>query len=216
MTHPVYTRQQLEAKKLVDLKAIAKVKGVTAQDKRSKESWIEAILEAQPQPVEEVDDYLFHDDQPSNLPQVGDIHLIGLYLLRCTQVGGDAATAWDVYEDKHSIGEIWMGWDCLWQHSQGLKEFSSPQEAIADLAESTQELAAAKESPSLQVFPTERENIYAVFSYKPGQPITRYEVNLKTNSCTCPHYQHRHGQTGFQDKHIEAVKLALRKIKEKV
>ncbi|MCC5636352.1 hypothetical protein LC593_10870 [Nostoc sp. CHAB 5844] len=68
---------------------------------------------------------------------------------------------------------------------------------------------APKENPTLEVFATDEPEVYAVYSHKPNQPSLRYEVDLKANSCTCPHYYHRHEQEGFKDKHIEAVRLAL-------
>lgn len=58
--NPIYTRDQLEGKKLAELNAIspegmasltASPLKAVAQDKRSKQSWIDAILEKQPHPV---------------------------------------------------------------------------------------------------------------------------------------------------------------------
>ncbi|ACC81188.1 hypothetical protein [Nostoc punctiforme] len=51
MTQHLYTQQRLEGKTLQELKAIASQLGAAAQDKRLKQSWIEAILAKQPQPV---------------------------------------------------------------------------------------------------------------------------------------------------------------------
>ncbi|MEW6495323.1 MAG: hypothetical protein AB1589_22825 [Cyanobacteriota bacterium] len=52
MTNQVYTRPQLESKKLADLKAIASQLSATpAGDKRVAANWVEAILEAQPKSV---------------------------------------------------------------------------------------------------------------------------------------------------------------------
>ncbi|WP_445634618.1 hypothetical protein NSTC745_06440 [Nostoc sp. DSM 114161] len=70
-------------------------------------------------------------------------------------------------------------------------------------------LQTQPEKPALEVFATTRPNVYAVYSHKSGQESKRYEVDLKSESCTCPHYEHRHDQEGFKDKHIEAVKIAL-------
>ncbi|MFN6572335.1 hypothetical protein [Dendronalium sp. ChiSLP03b] len=69
---------------------------------------------------------------------------------------------------------------------------------------------APKEDPSLEAFATNKPNVFAVYSHKQGQPSKRYEVNLEAGSCTCPHYEHRHEQENFRDKHIEAVRLALK------
>lgn len=71
-------------------------------------------------------------------------------------------------------------------------------------------LQAQPEKPALEVFATNRPNIFAVYSHKFGQESKRYEVDLALETCTCPHYEHRHDQDGFIDKHIEAVKTALR------
>jgi hypothetical protein len=67
-------------------------------------------------------------------------------------------------------------------------------------------LQAQPEKPALEVFATNRPNVYGVYSHKAGLESKRYEVDLTSNSCTCLHYQHRHGQEGFKDKHIEAVR----------
>ncbi|NDJ21011.1 hypothetical protein GS682_04995 [Nostoc sp. B(2019)] len=71
-------------------------------------------------------------------------------------------------------------------------------------------LQARPEKPALEVFATTRPNVYAVYSHKPGLESKRYEVDLTSESCTCPHYEHRHEQESFKDKHIEAVRTALR------
>ncbi|RCJ20187.1 hypothetical protein A6S26_05545 [Nostoc sp. ATCC 43529] len=90
---------------------------------------------------EQADDYLFHDEQqPANLPQIGDTHFISDFLLRCAQVGGDYATVWDVYKDDSLLGEVRMGWDTFWSHTMTLGTFATPQEAVIDLYESLQAL----------------------------------------------------------------------------
>ncbi|WP_414755601.1 hypothetical protein [Anabaena sp. CCY 9910] len=50
--YQIYTVDTLKAKKLDDLKAIASQLGAVAEDKRSKQSWIDAIVVAQPQKTE--------------------------------------------------------------------------------------------------------------------------------------------------------------------
>lgn len=198
MTHPVYTESQLQNKKLEELKAIAPGLGAVAQDKRSKQSWIDAIVAKQPQKVkqeiktcadcqnfkshndgtnkgwcclfdrfareshtitqdcinsseevEQVDDYLFHDDpqpveQPVDLPHIGDTYFIDNFLLRCVQLGGgEYATIWDVFDGNVQMGRVFMDWRCLWTHNMSLKTFATPQEATIDLYKSARELIAA-------------------------------------------------------------------------
>jgi hypothetical protein len=53
MTHNAYTRQLIADLKLSELKAIAAEIGAEPADKRSKESFIVAIVDHQPQPIEE-------------------------------------------------------------------------------------------------------------------------------------------------------------------
>lgn len=262
MTNLVYTRAQLESKKLSDLKAIALTWSAIATDKRSKESWISAILLAQPQsvkPLEEVKpvatcadcprfqshadatdkgwcclfdrfarehhtmtqdcinnieslsqaDYLFHEsieeeiEQPINLPHVGQTHFIGSTLLRCIEIGTDYAAVWDVINDGVTVGEIKMDWKCNWTHTLSFKLFAIPQEAIASLCESATELI---ETPEFEIYPTDTENVFSVASRKSGK---YYQVCLDSGSCSCLHWKHRHGQDGFEDKHIDAVKVFL-------
>lgn len=198
---PVHTIDTLKNKKLSELKAIASTLGVVAEDKRSKQSWIDAIAAVQPEksepikfdvdgdevvvdgvaiasivpdehltqpwvvavggaeihrtatwaqafnyvcwhykqgslPVPPEDDYLFHDDPPANLPKVGDTHQVGSFMLRCVSVSGESAVVWDVLYGNVRLGEISMGWNCLWNH-----HFATPQEAIASLC--AKELVAA-------------------------------------------------------------------------
>jgi hypothetical protein len=266
MTHPIYTRDLLENFSRSELHEVCD--RLSIPRRRSKEDCIADILAAQPQVVAEaeleIDDY----KQPTNLPVVGDIHLIGDFLLRCISVAtADYVTEWDVSKDGSVMGEIKMGWDCFWTHSMSLGTFATPQEAVIDLCQSVEALvkedeaiafektgdgksssvvndvlveiaslsegyrtnltgdclfadygSAIKESllavarlqpqSEMEVFATTRPNVFAVYSHKPNL-TTCYQVNLETKSCTCPHYQHRHEQEGFKDKHIEAVRLAL-------
>lgn len=68
-------------------------------------------------------------------------------------------------------------------------------------------LNAKKERPKVSVFETDVPNVYAVWSG--GE---RYTVTIHDDDCTCscPHYHFRHQQPLFVDKHIEAVKNAIR------
>jgi hypothetical protein len=252
----------LESKKLADLKAIALQFNASAADKRSKQSWVDAILAAQPtaiKPLEEVkpaatcadcpkfrphtdgtdkgwcclfdrfarehhamtqdcintieveqDDYLFHEAivveesqemQPVNLPRVGETHFIGDRLLRCIEIGGEYAAVWDVIKDGLKVGEICMDWMCFWHHTFSFELFATPQEAIASLCESVAELV---EKPEFEICPTNTESLFTVMSHKSGK---HYQVSLDSNSCTCPHWNNRHTQAGFRDKHIDAVKI---------
>jgi hypothetical protein len=190
MTYPAYTRIQLESKKLVELKAIAlQLHAAPLSNKRVTGNWVEAILAAQPQQVkmaevEQADDYLFHDDpQPVNLPEVGDSHFIGDYLLRCIQVGGEYVTVWDVLLNASlSMGEIRMGWDCLWSHTLTLATFATPQEAVVDLHESALEFANSNapydqnlEEECFSEYPdlaNERENAMTKIIYHQTKPGT--------------------------------------------
>lgn len=254
----LYSKGQLEGKKLIELKAIALQFNAIAKDKRSKESWVEAIIATQPHPVksvepptptcadcphfqahndgtdkgwcclfdrfardrhqltqdcinsfkedvEQVDDYLFHEEvvQPANLPVVGQTHFVGDRLLRCIEICGEYAAVWDIIDNGVTMGEISMSWDCFWSHTLSFKSFATPQEAIADLCESASELV---EKPEFEVYPTERESVFTVTSRKSGK---NYQVYLESNYCTCPHWFNRHGQPGFRDKHIDAVKNFL-------
>ncbi|ALF55743.1 hypothetical protein ACX27_27445 [Nostoc piscinale CENA21] len=52
--YQIYSIDTLKVKSLVELKAIAQPIGAVAQDKRSKQSWIDAIEAKQPQPVQPV------------------------------------------------------------------------------------------------------------------------------------------------------------------
>ncbi len=48
-----------------------------------------------------------------------------------------------------------------------------------------------------------KDGHYSVGSSTPGKS---YEVDLKKNTCTCPHFIHRLRRTGGDCKHIKAVK----------
>lgn len=179
-----------------------------------------------PQADEVVDDYLFHDEP--QLTSVGDSHFIGSNLLRCIEVRTEYVTVWDVIKDGVTVGEISMDWDCFWTHTLSFESFATPQEAVASLCESAAELVKKCEmrfaevssdcvsresdhgedssdciSPELEVFPTERESVFTVTNRKSGK---NYQVYLESNYCTCPHWFNRHGQVGFRDKHIDAVR----------
>lgn len=148
MTHPIYTRTELVNLSISELRAICT--SLSIPRRRSKEDCISDILAAQPQVVaqaelgiveEETDDYLFHNEQPANLPQVNDTHLIGNFLLRCIEVGSvDYVTVWNVSTDGKIDGEIKMDWHCFWHNSTSLATFATPQEAVIDLYDSLQKL----------------------------------------------------------------------------
>lgn len=151
--YQIYSIDTLKNKSLADLKAIAQPIGAVAADKRSKQSWIDAIVAKQPQPVEQLatefdvvvdgeamatptllgNAAIEEDEQSVNLPKVGDSHFIGAYFLRCVSVGGEYAAVWDVSIDGAVMGEIRMDWRCFWSHTMSLSTFTTPQEAIADL-----------------------------------------------------------------------------------
>lgn len=200
--YQIYSLNTLEVKSLADLKAIASQIGAIAADKRSKQSWIDAILDKQPKKVEQPvtefdvvgdevvvdgvaiaeiaqdddltqpwvvqinsveifradtwakcfhyvcwhykqgtlplpsepsDDYLHHDEQPIQLPKIGDSYFIGNYFLRCVAIGGEYAAVWDVSNNGAVMGEIKMDWCCFWSHTISFGSFATPQEAIVNL-----------------------------------------------------------------------------------
>ncbi|WP_375491193.1 hypothetical protein [uncultured Nostoc sp.] len=98
------------------------------------------------------DDYLFHDDQqPTNLPRVGDTHLIGGFLLRCAQINSEYAVVWDVLDEKNVVmGEIRMGWDTFWTHNMSLDTFATPQEAVVDLRQSLEAFVLEDEAVAFE------------------------------------------------------------------
>ncbi len=51
-----------------------------------------------------------------------------------------------------------------------------------------------------------KDGHYSVESSTPGR---FYEVDLKKNTCTCPHFIHRLRRTGGDCKHIKAVKALV-------
>lgn len=137
MTHPIYTKERLANKSIKALKEIAGELGIAPEgDKRKFAAWENAIINHQSAQVEKVE-----DEQPIDLPQPGDTHFIGNFLLRCAAVdNGGYAVVWDVEEDDVLLGEIKMDWECLWYHPMALNAFATPQEAVADLYESLHEL----------------------------------------------------------------------------
>lgn len=154
--------------------------------------------------IEQVNDYLFHDDpQPVVLPVVGESHFIGSILLRCIQTNGEYAAVWDVINDGLTVGEISMGWDCNWWHTLSFTPFATPQEATIDLIESA---ASGLIEQELEVLPVINLNVFAVTNRKTGK---RYEVSSLPYFCTCPHWAYRRNTKGFKDKHIDAVKVFL-------
>ncbi|MBW4675908.1 MAG: hypothetical protein KME52_18375 [Desmonostoc geniculatum HA4340-LM1] len=87
MTHPNYTHDLLKNFSRSELHEICD--RLSIPRRRSKTDCIADILANQPQlqaaadlqiqetSEELVDDYLFHDEQPANLPKVGETHFIG-------------------------------------------------------------------------------------------------------------------------------------------
>lgn len=99
---------------------------------------------------EQIDDYLFHDE-PTNLPKVGDTHFVGSFLLRCSQVGGEYAALWEVFDENVPMGEIKMGWNCFWHHTMSVATFATPQEAVVDLHASLQQLLEQQDTKEKQM-----------------------------------------------------------------
>lgn len=94
-----------------------------------------------------VDDYLFHDEQPIKLPTIGDTHFVGDFLLRCSQVAGEYAAVWEVFDGSVPMGEIKMNWQCFWVHTMSLEVFATPQEAVVDLHASLQVCQEEQQQP---------------------------------------------------------------------
>lgn len=224
MTHQLYTAQYLQELKLDEIKKIARRLGITPEgDKRSKDNWVNAIIEHQkaqvielsggirqiekvadePQAQEQTDDYLFHDEQPNNLPKVGDSHFIGEFLLRCSQVYGDEyAAVWEVYDENNALmGEIRMDWTCYWTHTLSqAKKFCTPQQATVDLAETYRQQCAMRSERAQTIEVLERhDNEFVVqnqenknqYVVRPDHP----ELNLR---CECPDCYHRSAKCKHQ------------------
>lgn len=67
-----------------------------------------------------------------NTLKVGTTYTTGSLTIKCTQVGGTHAATWAVYDGNRHMGDIKMGWNCLWNG-----KFTTPQEAAAELMERT-------------------------------------------------------------------------------
>jgi hypothetical protein len=139
-------------------------------------------------------------EQPVTLPAVGDSHFVGDRLLRCIEVSTESAAIWDVIDAGVPMSEVSMDWNCYWSHTLSFQSFATPQEAVASLCESAAELV---EVPEFEIYPN-GQDLFTVASRRSGK---HYQVSLASSSCTCPHWNHRHGREGFEDKHINAVKI---------
>lgn len=139
MTQPIHTRENLENFSRGQLHELCD--RLTIPRRRSKENCITDILAAQPQVVAQAKIFgepleQQNNEQPTNLPIVGDTHFIGGLLLRCSQVNCEYAVVWDVLDEKNVVmGDLAMGWDCNWCHTMSLDTFATPQEAVIDLRE---------------------------------------------------------------------------------
>lgn len=102
-------------------------------------------------PEEEIiDDYLFHDDPVTEvergsgrdkLPAIGDIVVAGSFILKCSQIlTPDYAVVWDVYDSNFPMGEIFVSYSGFWTNNLSLSRFTTPYEAVADLAENAYQL----------------------------------------------------------------------------
>lgn len=65
----------------------------------------------------------------------------------------------------------------------------------------------------IEVYAMPEKDVYIVYSYRPKYfTPAKYRVRYNGGgywSCNCPHYQHRHDDFNFIDKHIAAVKQKL-------
>ena len=135
MTHPAYTRDQVKNFSRGQLHEICD--RLSLPRRRSIKDCINDILAAQPQEIAQAEVEQQNNEQPANLPTVGDTHFIGGLLLRCAQVNCEYAVVWDVLDEKNVVmGEARMGWDCNWTHTMSLDTFATPQEAVVDLRQS--------------------------------------------------------------------------------
>lgn len=53
-----------------------------------------------------------------------------------------------------------------------------------------------------------------IFEVKSHTSTTKYEINIKSGSCTCPHYRFRLAKSGGHCKHYIDVTLYLKQITE--
>jgi hypothetical protein len=103
MTHPVYTAKDLAACRLSDLKRIGRQTGAQPLDKRSKQSWIDAILAIQPQPITGL-------EIPAELVQEETLKLLGVEVMdredysdRSVPVGD---IRWNIFKADRLIGTV--------------------------------------------------------------------------------------------------------------
>lgn len=243
MTHPNYSREQLQSKKLWELKAIASQLGVEAQDKRKLESWINAIVEAQPQLIAQAELNIYIDQQAQDIARLENNQqgykdaVAGIPEQSndpCYRVGYDRGLR-DVTPQIQNVssqiiefeeigeniyGKIWKavvngveiriipvngGYNSNLTGDQLLISFGI---AVNETLLAVAEIQAQETKPEMEVYTTATPGVYAVYSYKKDS-FNRYEVNLSTETCTCPHHKHRHEQEGFKDKHIDYVKTTL-------
>jgi|GEM_PF-4980061 hypothetical protein len=177
----VYNRQQLESKKISELKEIAYGLNVEpCEDQRKKESWIQAILKAMPEKVADV-----KPQSQNKLEKVGQT---------------ENQTAYNAYQDGSFLGLIFRNTDGFWQCGDG-KNYSSSADAIEVLkmmfawsVDRSKTIEVIEERGNeFIVHNTENDHYYVV---RPNHP------ELKER-CECSHCYWR----GVRCKHQVAVDL---------
>lgn len=192
----VYSRHQLEAKSLQELKAIASTLQVTASDRRIKASWVDAILNAQPvevpAPVSEIevigDDCvvdgvaiasIYRDENPTQpyfvLVGASEVHRANSW-----------AKCFNYVRWHYKNGTL--------PQSQGA--FATPQKAIADLC---------TKKAGLEV--VEQGNGYVVKNHDNGNQYT-----VAKNRCSCPDHVYRNSYCKHQKAVNELLRPSLAKV----
>lgn len=115
-----------------------------AQAQTEFEQHIEDLAE---NPEEIIDDYfdpvteVERGSGRDKLPAIGDIVVAGSFILKCSQVlTPDYAVVWDVYDSNFPMGEIFVSYSGFWTNNLSLSRFTTPYEAVADLAENAYQL----------------------------------------------------------------------------
>ncbi|MBH8566760.1 hypothetical protein I8748_32190 [Nostoc sp. CENA67] len=169
----------------------------------------------EPEAQEQTDDYLFHDEQPNNLPKVGDSYFIGEFLLRCSQVGGDDyAVIWDVYDENNAISQIRMDWTCYWTHPLSQAKFCTPQQATIDLAETYRQQCAMRSERAQAIEVLEQHgDEFVVRNCENGHHyVVRPNHAESSERCECPDCHYR----SVRCKHQIAVEIFLKQRLEQI
>ena len=183
----LYTRSQLVELKLAALKVIAAQIGAVANDRRKKESWIEAILTVQPEEIEEI--------------EVIEWYTQGVYQIKRTYALGATERQWleqGIIFQTPSLGWVYKGGDV---RCKKLPEIlAAYREHLALEKISREQKAEGLKITAFfgnwyQVYNPESQNMYRV-------NLTMADANKR---CSCPDCEHR----GIRCKHQIAVENYL-------